>query len=365
MDSAPVTKAMFVDQVDIVVTAGNGGDGCMAFRREKYVPKGGPAGGDGGKGGNVYLQADDSYNTLQHLAGHHHWSAGNGRPGEGKNKHGRGGADVVVRVPPGTIIYDAEKGITLKDLADSAEPLCVAHGGKGGRGNTRFKSATNQAPRQWEPGESGQERKLHLELKLIADAGLLGLPNAGKSTLTSRVSAARPKIAAYPFTTLHPCLGIVELSRFRRFVLADIPGIIEGAHAGAGLGDEFLRHIERTRVLVHMVDICPLTGDPVANYHAIRGELEQYSSALASKPEVVVANKMDLTGSDERLAEFSKAIAAPVIPISAVTGKGLEALGEVIWQKVTESIELEAGQKPSKPPLGVSKTFDPPESDND
>ncbi|MDP6543285.1 MAG: GTPase ObgE [Phycisphaerae bacterium] len=356
---------MFVDQADIVVTAGNGGNGCMAFRREKYIPKGGPAGGDGGKGGNVFIQADDSYNTLQHLAGHHHWSAENGRPGEGKNKHGRGGADVVVRVPPGTIIYDAEKGITLKDLSDPGEQVCVAHGGKGGRGNSRFKSATNQAPRQWEPGEEGQERKLHLELKLIADAGLLGLPNAGKSTLTSRVSAARPKIAAYPFTTLHPCLGIVELSRFRRFVLADIPGIIEGAHEGAGLGDAFLRHIERTRVLVHMVDICPLTGDPVANYHAIRGELEQYSPALAAKPEIVVANKMDLTGSDERLAEFSEAVAAPVVPISAVTGKGLEALGEVIWRKITESIELETGGKPSKPPLGVSKTFDPPEPDND
>ena len=356
---------MFVDQADIIVAAGSGGNGCMAFRREKYIPKGGPAGGDGGKGGNVYLQADDSYNTLQHLAGHHHWSAENGRPGEGKNKHGRGGADITVRVPPGTIIYDAEKGITLKDLSEPGEQICAAHGGKGGRGNTRFKSATNQAPRQWEPGEPGQERKLHLELKLIADAGLVGLPNAGKSTLTSRVSAARPKIAAYPFTTLHPCLGIVELARFRRFVLADIPGIIEGAHEGAGLGDEFLRHIERTRVLVHMVDICPLTGDPVANYHAIRGELEQYSTALAAKPEIVVANKMDLTGSDERLAEFSKAIDAPVIPISAVTGKGLEALGEVIWRKVTESIELEAEQKPVRPVLGVPKTTDRSESDND
>jgi len=356
---------MFVDQADIVVTAGSGGNGCMAFRREKYVPKGGPAGGDGGKGGNVYLQADDSYNTLQHLAGHHHWSADNGRPGEGKNKHGRGGADIIVRVPPGSIIYDVEKGITLKDLSESGEQICVAHGGKGGRGNTRFKSATNQAPRQWEPGEPGQERKLHLELKLIADAGLVGLPNAGKSTLTSRVSAARPKIAAYPFTTLHPCLGIVELARFRRFVLADIPGIIEGAHEGAGLGDEFLRHIERTRVLVHMVDICPLTGDPVANYHAIRGELEQYSTALAAKPEIVVANKMDLTGSDQRLAKFSKAIDAPVIPISAVTGHGLEALGEVIWRKVTESIELDTEQKPVRPVLGVPKTTDQSESDND
>ena len=356
---------MFVDQADILVTAGNGGNGCMAFRREKYIPKGGPAGGDGGKGGNVYIQADDSYNTLQHLAGHHHWSAGNGRPGEGKNRHGRGGGDMVVRVPPGTMIYDAEKEILLKDLAEPGQQVCVAHGGKGGRGNTRFKSATNQAPRQWEPGEPGQARKLHLELKLIADAGLVGLPNAGKSTLTSRISAARPKIAAYPFTTLHPCLGIVELARFRRFVLADIPGIIEGAHQGAGLGDEFLRHIERTRVLVHMVDICPLTGDPAANYHAIRGELEQYSAALSAKPEIVVANKMDLTGSDQRLAELSKAIAKPVIPISAVTGKGLEALGEVIWREVAESIELEARQESAGPVLGAPETTGQSESDND
>jgi len=365
MDSAPVSKAMFVDQADIVVTAGNGGHGCMAFRREKYIPKGGPAGGDGGKGGNVYLQADDSYNTLQHLAGHHHWSAENGRPGEGKNKHGRGGKDITVPVPPGTIIYDANTGIMLKDLADSTEPVCIAHGGKGGRGNTRFKTATNQAPREWEPGEPGQERKLHLELKLIADAGMLGLPNAGKSTLTSRMSAARPKIADYPFTTLHPCLGIVELSRFRRFVLADIPGIIEGAHHGAGLGDDFLRHIERTRVLVHIVDIRPMTGDPVENYRSIRRELEQYSPTLAAKTEIVVANKMDLTGSGEKLAEFRKAIDAPVMPISAVTGKGLEALGERIWEEVTRSIELEAGGPPTPPPLGLSKTFDPQEADND
>ncbi|MCP4379124.1 MAG: GTPase ObgE, partial [bacterium] len=268
--------------------------------------------------------------------------------------------------PPGTIIYDANTGITLKDLSGIDERVCIAHGGKGGRGNSRFKSATNQAPREWEPGEPGQERKIHLELKLIADAGLLGLPNAGKSTLTSRISAARPKIAAYPFTTLHPCLGIVELSRFRRFVLADIPGIIEGAHDGAGLGDDFLRHIERTRVLVHMVDICPLDGsDPVANYHTIRNELEQYSTELASKPEIVVANKMDLTGSDEHLDEFSKAIDAPVVAISAVTGKGLEALGEQIWKKVTESIELEEQKKPKRPARQAPKITEQPEPDND
>jgi len=343
MDSTPITKAMFIDEADIVVTAGNGGNGCMAFRREKYVPKGGPAGGDGGDGGSVYIRADDSYNTLQHLAGHHHWSAQNGAPGEGKNKHGRNGRDVTVLVPPGTIVRDAEKEITLKDLAETGDRVCVVQGGKGGRGNSRFKSATNQAPRQWEPGEGGQHRKLHLELKLIADAGLVGLPNAGKSTLTAHVSAARPKIADYPFTTRHPCLGIVELSNFRRFVLADIPGIIEGAHEGAGLGDEFLRHIERTRVLVHIVDICPVTGDPADNYHTIRKELEQYSPALAGKPEIITANKMDLTDSEEHLAEFVAKLGREVSPISAVTGKGLEALGELIWRRIQEVATDEHG----------------------
>ena len=326
---------MFVDELDIVVIAGDGGDGCVAFRREKFVSRGGPAGGDGGHGGSVFLQADESLNTLQHLTGRR-WKAGRGQHGQGKNCHGRKGEDTIVRVPTGTIILDAEHQVLLKDLTAPGEKVCVAEGGRGGRGNSRFASATHQAPREAEPGEPGKQRKLHLELKLIADAGLIGKPNAGKSTLISRLSAAHPKIADYPFTTLTPCLGIVEIANFRRFVMADIPGLIEGAHEGAGLGDEFLRHIERTRILVHMVDVCPPTGGAVDDYRAIRSELEQYSPALAGKDEIIVANKMDLTDSDEHLAELRETVDAPVLAISAVTGKGLEALAEAIWQHLQE-----------------------------
>jgi GTP-binding protein len=323
---------MFVDEVDIIVVSGPGGNGCVSFRREKFVPKGGPDGGDGGNGGSVFLCADESFNTLQHLTGHHHWKARRGGHGMGKNRHGKNGEDVYVRVPSGTIVYDADHGVMLKDLAGANQSVCVAVGGKGGRGNTHFKSPTNQAPRRAEPGEPGQQRHLHLELKLIADAGLFGKPNAGKSTLLSRISEARPKIAAYPFTTLTPCLGIVELTGDRRFVVADIPGLIEGAHAGAGLGDEFLRHIERTRLLVHMIDICPPASDPAEDYFTIRKELEQYSESLAGKPEIVVANKMDLTGSKENLQRLEEKLDVQVVPISAVTGEGLERLTKRIWE---------------------------------
>jgi GTP-binding protein len=331
-DYSPPAKPIFVDEVEIFAIAGGGGNGCMAFRREKYIPHGGPAGGDGGHGGSVYLVADQSYTTLQHLAGKHHWRAGRGGHGEGKNCHGRNGKAVHIRVPAGTIVYDADHGILLKDLARHDESICVASGGKGGRGNTHFKTPTNQAPRIAEPGEPGQQRKLRLELKLIADAGLIGKPNAGKSTLLSHLTKARPKIAAYPFTTLRPHLGIVEMARFRRFVLADIPGLIEGAHAGAGLGDAFLRHVERTRILVHMLDVCSDESDAADAYRTIRQELEQYSDALAAKPEIVVANKMDLTGADEALAELQRELDCEVIGISAVTGRGLDKLTERIWQ---------------------------------
>ncbi len=325
-------KAVFIDEVDIVVAAGDGGNGCVAFRREKFIPKGGPAGGDGGHGGSVYLVADESLNTLQHLAGRHHWSAQRGGHGEGKNKHGKNGEDCLVRVPPGTLIYDAEKDVLLKDLDQPDQKVCVARGGKGGRGNTRFKSPTHQAPREFEEGEPGEQRSLHLELKLIADAGLVGLPNAGKSTLVSRLSKARPKVAAYPFTTLRPSLGIVEMPDFRRFVIADIPGLIEGAHRGAGLGDEFLRHIERTRVLVHMVDIAPYDDrDPAEDYRVIRNELAEYSPALLEKPEIIVATKIDLTDTREKLDAFRDAMDKEVLAISAVTGQGLEYLSERIW----------------------------------
>jgi len=328
---------MFVDEIDIEVMAGDGGNGCVAFRREKHVPRGGPAGGDGGDGGSVYVVADPAHNTLQHLTGAHTFRAERGRHGMGKNRHGRNGRDVVISVPPGTIVYDAEHHLTLKDLSAAGQSVCVAEGGKGGYGNTHFKGPTNQTPRRADPGEPGRRRKLHLELKLIADAGLVGKPNAGKSTLLSRLSAARPKVAAYPFTTLSPCLGIVELSRFRRFVLADIPGLIEGAHRGAGLGDAFLRHIERTKLLVHMVDICPPDADPPEDYRAVRAELEAYSPALAEKTEIVVANKMDLTGSEASLHRLEEAIGREIIPVSAVTGQGLERLGEQIWQALQQT----------------------------
>ncbi len=327
---------MFVDEAEIFVIAGDGGNGCIAFRREKFVPRGGPSGGDGGDGGGVFIVADESFNTLQHLAGRHHWRAERGGHGSGNDRHGKNGKELCIRVPPGTIIHDAETQLTLKDLAAADSRVCVAAGGRGGRGNASFKSPTNQAPRQAEPGEPGEQRKLHLDLQLIADAGLVGKPNAGKSTLLSHLSAARPKVAAYPFTTLEPCLGIVEMANFRRFVMADIPGLIEGAHAGAGLGDEFLRHIERTKLLVHIVDICPLAGDPADDYRAIRGELEQYSAALCRKPDIIVANKMDLTGSDDNLRRFEDAIGTKVIPISAVTGKGLDRLTEKIWAMLHE-----------------------------
>ncbi len=338
-EQTPASKALFVDEVDIFTIAGNGGNGCVSFRRERFIPKGGPNGGDGGDGGSVFLKADESFNTLQHLAGHHHWRADAGEHGKGKDCHGKRGKNIYVLVPPGTIIYDPEHGLMLKDLSHHGDTVCVAEGGKGGRGNSRFKTATNQAPREFEEGEPGRERKLHLELKLIADVGLVGKPNAGKSTLISRVSAARPKIAAYPFTTLVPCLGIVELSRYRRFVMADIPGLIEGAHEGTGLGDAFLRHIERTRVLVHLVDICPMQGDPVEDYKIIKKELEQYSPALAQKKAIIVANKMDLTDSDEMLKRFRDKVNDEVFEISAVTGQGLEKLAEKIWQVLQQQEE--------------------------
>lgn len=334
-------KAVFVDEIELSVTAGNGGDGCASFRREKFVPRGGPDGGDGGDGGSVFVVADESYTTLQHLTGHRQWHAEHGRRGTGKKCHGRKGADVHIRVPPGTIIYDADHGIVLKDVSAEGETVCVAEGGRGGKGNVHFRSSTKQAPQEFEPGEPGRSRRLRLELKLIADVGLAGKPNAGKSTLLSRVSAARPKVAAYPFTTRYPVLGIVELPQFRRFVMADIPGLIEGAHEGAGLGDEFLRHIERTRVLLHVIDACGPDCDGVRSYHEIRHELSEYSQVLANKPEIVAANKADLTDSDEALERMKRELPVEVIGISAVTGQGLERLTERIWQMLSEQDDRE------------------------
>lgn len=326
---------MFVDEAKIYVKAGDGGNGCLSFRREKYVPKGGPDGGDGGDGGDVYFEAVKDLDTLLDFAGKHHWIAENGKPGEGANKHGADGEDLIIRVPAGTLVYDTDLDLMIKDMDESGLKVCVCRGGKGGKGNKAFATSTNQTPRTTTPGKKGQERNIRLELKLIADVGLVGLPNAGKSTLISRCSAARPKIADYPFTTLEPVLGIVELSDYRRFVMADIPGLIEGAHNGAGLGYEFLRHIERTTVLAHIIDVMPADGsEPAENYRKIRNELGQYSKALVEKPEIIIANKIDLDPDATAVKHLEEQLGKSIVLISAVTGSGIKELSEVLWQKV-------------------------------
>jgi GTP-binding protein len=318
---------MFVDRVAIEVQAGNGGAGCVSFRREKYVPRGGPDGGDGGDGGSVILVAEPGVDSLVALAHRRSWAAKNGKHGEGSDCHGANAEDLVIRVPPGTIVYDAKMGFVIKDLAEAGTSVVAAKGGVGGKGNTRFKTSTNRAPRTATPGTAGEARELILELKMIADVGLLGKPNAGKSTLLSRLSHARPKIADYPFTTKTPNLGIVELDSERSFTMADIPGLIEGAHAGAGLGLEFLRHVERTSLLVHLVEPAPMDGtDPLENYRVIRDELRQYSPMLAERPQIVVVSKAELPGADEIARKLGERIGQPVLAISSVTGKGLNAL---------------------------------------
>ena len=328
---------MFIDQAQIWIKAGDGGHGCVSFRRERFIPKGGPDGGDGGRGGNVYFEAVENIDTLLDFAGKHHWQARNGQPGSGNNKFGANGDDLVIKVPPGTLIYDTDLDLMLKDMNEIGLKVCVCRGGRGGKGNKAFATSTNQTPRNAVPGKRGQERNIRLELKLIADVGLVGMPNAGKSTLVSRCSAARPKIADYPFTTIEPVLGIVELSDFRRFVMADIPGLIEGASDGAGLGHDFLKHIERTTLIVHILDIMPTDGsDPAENYKAIRSELENYSKTLAQKQEVIVANKIDLDPDGIIVKELTEKLQQPVHPISAVTGSGTKELSEFLWQKVKE-----------------------------
>jgi GTPase len=329
---------MFVDEAVIHVKAGDGGDGCVSFRREKYIPKGGPDGGDGGDGGSVILEADPNKNTLIDFSGRHHWKAGRGMGGMGKKMAGLNGDSLVIHVPPGTLVYDADHHILIADLDAAGKSMVAARGGKGGRGNWHFKTPSLQAPRYAEPGVEGQERKLRLELKLIADVGLVGMPNAGKSTLLRSVSAARPKVADYPFTTLEPQLGIVELDGERRLVLADIPGLIEGANSGAGLGHAFLRHIERTKVIVHLLDMYPLDGsDPVENYRVIRNELAAFSPVLANKREVIAANKMDLAIDDEAIDHLRKELPDKMIfPISGVSRRGVQELMDVLWRIVSE-----------------------------
>lgn len=325
---------MFVDEARIHVKAGDGGGGAVSFRREKFVPKGGPDGGDGGDGGSIIFVADPNKNTLLDFSGKHHWTAGRGQDGMGKRMAGRDAEDLVIPVPPGTLIYDDEHQILLADLDGVGKQVIVGKGGKGGRGNWHFKSSTNQTPRYAEPGTEGQERMLRLELKLIADVGLVGMPNAGKSTLLSVISAARPKIAAYPFTTLEPQLGIAELPGHRRLVFADIPGLIEGAHTGLGLGDAFLRHIERTKVIVHMLDLYPADGsNPAENYRKIRRELEAFSPLLAGKHEIVAANKTDLAIDSAALEHLREELPERAIhAISGATHHNVAELLEHVWK---------------------------------
>jgi len=318
---------VFVDRVEIEVQGGRGGNGCVSFRREKYVPHGGPDGGDGGGGGSVVIIARSGVNNLAALAHHRFWRAAGGAPGSGANKQGKSANDLTIEVPPGTLVIDAKGNFTLKDLTHDGEQVIAARGGAAGRGNASFKTATNRAPRDHTPGGEGERRALVLELKVIADVGLIGKPNAGKSTLLSRLTRARPAIADYPFTTKYPNLGIVNVDGDRQFILADIPGLIEGAHTGAGLGHEFLRHIERAGILVHLVEPSPADeSDPIENYHVIRDELAQYDDQLARRPEIVVVSKAELPGAEAIRGELEAAIGSEVLLISAVTGQGLDQL---------------------------------------
>lgn len=335
---------MLIDQADIQVRGGKGGDGLITFRREKYVPRGGPSGGDGGNGGSVLLRADPRLRTLLDFTYKSIYSAEHGESGGAKQMTGKRGTDLFVRVPLGTVVYDPESGERLADLVRPGQTLLVARGGKGGRGNIHFATSTRQAPRIRERGLPGEERRLRLELQLLADAGLVGMPNAGKSSLLSRISAAHPRIAAYPFTTLEPELGVVRLDEDTEFVVADLPGLIEGAHAGAGLGDQFLRHVRRTRLLLHVVDAAGTEGrDPLEDWATINAELAAYDPAVAALPQLAVLNKLDLPDAQANLPRLREALEerVPVFPISAVTGEGLPALLRTAAQRLQE-LALEA-----------------------
>ncbi|MDR3749429.1 MAG: GTPase ObgE [Acidobacteriota bacterium] len=344
---------MFIDEARIRIKAGDGGNGCVAFRREKFVPRGGPSGGDGGHGGDVIMESSERHNTLVHFRFNPEYNAQRGRHGEGSNKTGKEGESIVLKVPVGTIVYDELTGELVHDFSRPDERVVVAHGGRGGRGNARFATSVHQAPREHEEGHPGEESALRLELKLLADVGLVGYPNAGKSTLISRISAARPKIADYPFTTLQPNLGVVmagDPPKEISFVVADIPGLIEGASQGAGLGTQFLRHIERTRLLVHLVDVSGASGrpDPAQDYEVITRELASFGAGLDSKPTIVVASKMDAANPDKlaMLKKFCKRKKLDLFPISAVTGEGIEALKWAIAERV-EKMRREASAEAS------------------
>jgi GTP-binding protein len=318
----------FVDEVIITVQSGNGGNGCVSFRREKYIPRGGPDGGNGGKGGDVVLKVSPRKRTLYDFHFKHHFKAQNGGHGQGQQKAGKQGNNLVIELPPGTLVIDAETGEVLKDLLHPQDQFTVVKGGRGGRGNTHFKSATHRAPRFAQPGETGRELKLRLELKLLADVGIIGLPNAGKSTLIRAISAAKPKIGSYPFTTLTPNLGVVQTPWKDTFVVADIPGLIAGAHKGSGLGVRFLRHVERTRVLLHLIDASRIDPEqPLEAYQTVNTELSEFSAELTGKPQIIVLNKMDISGADKNAAAFEACLSGQtVLCISALTGAGTDQL---------------------------------------
>jgi GTP-binding protein len=340
---------MFIDEAKIRVKAGDGGNGCLAFRREKYVPRGGPSGGDGGRGGDIIMESSERHNTLVHFRFNPEYTAQRGRHGEGSNCTGKEGTDILIKVPVGTILYDDETGEKVHDFSRPDERVIVARGGRGGRGNAQFATSTHQAPREHEDGRPGEERVFRMELKLLADVGIVGYPNVGKSTLISRISAARPKIADYPFTTLQPNLGVVlvgEGSDETSFVVADIPGLIEGAHTGAGLGTQFLRHVERTRLLVHVVDVSDASGrpDPVKDVEVIQGELASFGAGLEEKPVIFVASKMDVANKDKlaKLKRYCKKKNYELFPISAVTGSGVEDLKYAMAAGVKKTREATA-----------------------
>lgn len=328
----------FIDEAEIYVKAGDGGRGCVSFRREKYIPRGGPDGGDGGKGGDVWIIADNGLVSLLDFKYKKHYTAERGEHGQGSNCTGKGGEDIVIRVPVGTVIKDKETGEIVEDLTVNGQSIIIAKGGRGGKGNAFFVSSTYQAPKFAQPGEKGEERWFHLELKLLADVGIIGFPNAGKSTLISHISAAKPKIADYPFTTLQPHLGVVKFGEHKDFIVADIPGLIEGAHKGKGLGIKFLKHIERTSLFIHLMDILPQTErDPKKDFEIINKELTAWNPDMAKRPQIVALNKVDVTEAKERLAmllEFFKSKDIPAFPISAATGEGLDKLVKYVGRMV-------------------------------